>query len=165
LQQVTPNHARFCIVIFAGDAELTKESYRVFSRGLEQSMVFFSKTSTENGIVNEGGPNKNGHEHKPAVSDGYHSNGQDNTPRPLPMDFVTILTGTAANPWHLLGIEPLGRVYYDPDCSAHRRYNIDPKAGAVVVLRPDGWIGLILGLDVIGAVARLEEYFRGFLAI
>jgi hypothetical protein len=29
----------------------------------------------------------------------------------------------------------------------------------------DGWIGLILGLDVIGAVESLEEYFRDFLAI
>src|SRR2546421_9238794 len=91
--------------------------------GVEQSTVFSSRTSTENGIANEGGPNKNEQEQKATGSDEYGSNGQANTPRPLPIDFVTILTGTAANPWHLLGMEPRGRVYYDPDCSAHRRYD------------------------------------------
>lgn len=166
LQQVTPNHARFRIVIFAGDAEFTNETYRALTRGLEQSMAFFPKTSTANGIANGCGYNReNAQRQTPAVSDGYQLKGQDNKPQPLPIDFLTILTGAAANPWHLLGIEPFGRVYYDPDCSAHRRYDVDQKEGAVVVLRPDGWVGAILELDAIGIVARLEEYFRSFLEI
>jgi phenol 2-monooxygenase len=165
LQQVTPNHARFRIVIFAGDAKFTDQSYRAFSRGLDQSTTFSPKTSPASGIANEGGPNSNtGHGQRPLVSDEYNSNGQNNTRRPLPIDFLTILTGTAANAWHLLGTEPFGRVYYDPDCSAHGRYGVDPEEGGVVVLRPDGWIGAIFELDAIGVVARLEEYFRSFLA-
>jgi phenol 2-monooxygenase (NADPH) len=62
-------------------------------------------------------------------------------------------------------MEPLGRVYYDLDWSAHRRYGIDPNEGAVAILRPDGWIGALLELEGVDVVAKLEAYFRSFLTV
>ena len=58
----------------------------------------------------------------------------------------------------------MGRVYFDQKETAHARYGVDVKKGAVVVLRPDGWIGTgtILGSE---AVKELETYFSSFLFI
>jgi phenol 2-monooxygenase len=58
----------------------------------------------------------------------------------------------------------LGRVYFDHKQTAHARYGVDIKKGAVIVLRPDGWIGTgtILGRE---AVKELETYFLKFLSI
>jgi phenol 2-monooxygenase (NADPH) len=166
LHQITPNLARFYVVVFAGAAECTKEKYQAFSQALAQHSIFSPRKATANGISNGiGHSDTNGHSHGREVLDDAHSNGQHLTPHSLPVDFLTFLTGTAANAWHLLGTEPLGRVYYDPDCSAHVRYDVDHKSGAVVILRPDGWIGAILELAATGAIARLEDYFRGFLEI
>ena len=166
LHQVTPNHARFHVVVFAGDAECTKERYQAFSQGLGRSSTFSPTTSSTNAITNGSGySDTNGQENSAGFFDGFQSNVQDGMPRSLPIDFLTVLTGTAANAWHLLGTEPLGRVYYDPDGSAHVRYGVDPDAGAVVVLRPDGWIGAFLELAGLGIVARLKEYFRSFLKV
>lgn len=166
LHQATPNHARFSVVVFAGNAESTKESYRVFSRELEQSSVFSEKISTDDHTTNRSKHNNmNDQEQNAEVFEKSHSDGQHHIPQALPVNFLTILTGTAANAWHLLGTEPLGPVYYDIDSAAHVRYDIDGSKGAVVVLRPDGWIGAILELEPVKTVAKLEEYFRSFLVI
>lgn len=58
----------------------------------------------------------------------------------------------------------MGRVYFDQKQTAHARYGINVKKGAVVVLSPDGWIGTgtILGSE---AVKELEKYFSTLLFI
>jgi phenol 2-monooxygenase len=166
LQQVTPNHARFHVVVFAGDAEYTKERYRVLSRTIGESRVFSPPRSTNNGVTNGNGQSGQHEEEDGAdVFRGRCSYGQVGTPQCLPLDFLTILAGTAANAWHLLGMEPLGRVYYDHDRSAHRRYDIDPNEGAVVILRPDGWMGARVELKGADVIAKLEAYFKSFLVV
>lgn len=59
----------------------------------------------------------------------------------------------------------LGRqtVVYDdraPDEDAHGCYGVDHARGAVVVVRPDLWVGVSVGL---GEVEELGEYFGGWL--
>lgn len=39
-------------------------------------------------------------------------------------------------------------------------YGIDPNVGAVVVVRPDGYVGTVASLDHVEAV---DEYFAGFM--
>ena len=166
LHQITPNYAKFYVVVFAGDAEYTKERYEVLSRKIGENRVFSPTRSTDNRVTNG-----NGHSGQHEEGDGAEdSNGpcfnvRASASRSLPLDFLTILAGTAANAWHLLGMEPLGRVYYDLDWSAHRRYGIDPNEGAVAILRPDGWIGALLELEGVDVVAKLEAYFRSFLTV
>ena len=46
-----------------------------------------------------------------------------------------------------------GFIYYDQDRSAHVAYSISPKAGAVVVIRPDGTLGYATTLDDVSSVA------------
>jgi phenol 2-monooxygenase (NADPH) len=82
----------------------------------------------------------------------------------LPITWLTIPAQRGPSAFELLGGTPLGRVYFDQKETAHARYGVDVKNGAVVVLRPDGWIGTgtILGSE---AVKELETYFSRFMFI
>lgn len=42
----------------------------------------------------------------------------------------------------------------------HSKWGLDRKQGGVVVVRPDGYVGCVLGLDDVDAI---EKYFAGFL--
>ena len=44
----------------------------------------------------------------------------------------------------------------------HKKWGIDERQGAVVVCRPDGYVGLVAQL---GDFQTLEDYFDGFLAM
>lgn len=44
----------------------------------------------------------------------------------------------------------------------HAKYGIDVEKGAVVVVRPDGYVGAVVGLNEDGHAA-LNAYFKGFL--
>lgn len=46
----------------------------------------------------------------------------------------------------------------------HRKWGIDPSKGAIVVCRPDGYVGVVVPLDEAeGGWDALERYFDGFL--
>ncbi|KAI2628002.1 FAD binding domain-containing protein [Hypomontagnella submonticulosa] len=75
---------------------------------------------------------------------------------------ITILPNRAPSPYEVLGRDPLGRAYFDDKDekggNAYLRYKIDPAEGAMVVLRPDGWIGTVVALRA-GAAMELDQYF------
>ncbi|KAL0578393.1 hypothetical protein V5O48_003614 [Marasmius crinis-equi] len=58
----------------------------------------------------------------------------------------------------ILGTQPLGRVYFDESVRAHEMYGIDVRLGAVVVFRPDGWVGTVVEMNEKG-VKDLVAYF------
>ncbi|KAH3965572.1 hypothetical protein HBH52_203320 [Parastagonospora nodorum] len=81
----------------------------------------------------------------------------------LPIRWLSILAepgGSSA--FETLEGMPFGKVFYDGDCSAHKRYDIDVKKGAVFVLRPDGWVGTVVEIDG-NAAGKLEKYFSRFM--
>ncbi|KAF9049222.1 hypothetical protein BDZ89DRAFT_941156 [Hymenopellis radicata] len=57
---------------------------------------------------------------------------------------------------------PIGKVYLDERVKAHEMYGVDPMHGAVVIFRPDGWIGTVLGIEEASAGA-LTAYFEDLL--
>ena len=76
------------------------------------------------------------------------------------MSYLTVLAVKSPSAYEELGPEPLGHVYYDdPEHNAHKRYGVEAGKGAVVVLRPDGWLGtmMVLGREIAG---ELERYFE-----
>ena len=150
LHQVIPNRARFYIVVFTGDPEQTRGSYQAFQQSVAASSLVLGTSVERN-------PAANGH--KEIETNCAHANGISHARMPPPVDFLTILPGTVANAWHLLGTEPFGRVYYDAKSEAHRRYDVDTRRGAVFVLRPDGWVGATHDLGAAGVVAKIEDYF------
>ena len=81
----------------------------------------------------------------------------------LPIQWLSIFAGPGGpSAFETLGGMPFGKVYYDEDHSAHQRYGIDVSKGAVLVLRPDGWVGTVAEMDG-GAVGKLRKYFSKFL--
>ena len=62
----------------------------------------------------------------------------------------------------MLGSKPLGRVYFDESVKAHEMYGVDVQLGAVVVFRPDGWVGTVVDMNEKGA-KDLGLYFDGVL--
>jgi phenol 2-monooxygenase (NADPH) len=83
----------------------------------------------------------------------------------LPIEFVSVFSGEGGpSAYETLGGMPFGRVFYDETHAAHERYGVDVGKGAVLVLRPDGWVGTVVKLDERGG-AGLERYFKEFLRI
>jgi phenol 2-monooxygenase len=81
----------------------------------------------------------------------------------LPIEWLSIFAGPGGpSAFETLGGMPFGRVFYDEDHSAHERYGIDVEKGAVLVLRPDGWVGTVMEMND-GAPAKFERYFSKFL--
>jgi phenol 2-monooxygenase len=76
----------------------------------------------------------------------------------LPISWLTIPVKSGPSAFEVLGIIPFGKVFYDQKNTAHVRYGVDVKKGAIVVLRPDGWVATAVALKI-GAVEELEEYF------
>lgn len=80
-----------------------------------------------------------------------------------PVSCLSIIAGPGGpSAYETLGGMPFGRVFYDEDRSAHLRYGVATEKGAVVVLRPDGWVGTAVELDET-AGKKLERYFGQFL--
>jgi phenol 2-monooxygenase len=77
----------------------------------------------------------------------------------FPISWLTIPAACGPSAYELLGIMPLGKVFYDEKQTAHGRYGVDLKKGGIVVLRPDGWVGTTTVLKA-EALKELEEYFR-----
>ncbi|KAI1338757.1 FAD binding domain-containing protein [Xylariaceae sp. FL0016] len=78
------------------------------------------------------------------------------------LSFLTVLPSRTPSAYEALGDEPLGRVFFDkPDGAAYRRYGIESSRGAILVLRPDGWIGTMVNLRG-ETVTELECYFASF---
>lgn len=68
-----------------------------------------------------------------------------------------------ASAFELLGdTDPIGNVFFDHKYKAHDRYGIDVTQGAVVVLRPDGWVGTVLALNE-KAGEGVKSYMRRIL--
>ncbi|KAI8965402.1 3-propionate hydroxylase [Daldinia sp. FL1419] len=79
------------------------------------------------------------------------------------MTFITILPMPMPSPYEFLGHEPIGRVFFDrEEGTAYGKYGISQTQGAIVVLRPDGWIGTMIKLEEM-ATWELETYFDKFL--
>ncbi|KAI1378772.1 FAD binding domain-containing protein [Hypoxylon crocopeplum] len=75
------------------------------------------------------------------------------------LTFITILPKRAPSPYELLEQEHLGRAYFDDeDGTAFRRYGVDHAIGAIVILRPDGWVGTVSALK---SGSEVEDYLRG----
>lgn len=80
-----------------------------------------------------------------------------------PISCLSVIAGPGgSSAYETLGGMPFGRVFYDADCSAHMRYGVATENGAVLVLRPDGWVGTVVELDE-NAGQNLERYFGMFL--
>ncbi|KAJ7183205.1 FAD binding domain-containing protein [Mycena filopes] len=72
--------------------------------------------------------------------------------------FTTLAAAAGNSAMDVLGVPPLGdgRVYWDTEGAGHSMYGVDQARGAVIVFRPDGWVGCVVALE---DVEDLGKYF------
>lgn len=159
LEQVIPLNGSFRIFLFAGDPVSNGSSVADFALNLEKKESFYSAFE------------------RPDISTvSYH---ERHNPHSM---FVTICTVFAA-PRSSIDITKmlpplLARYSYhiyaddipdprDPDtnASAHSKSGLDEQRGGVLVVRPDGHVGCVVGLvPGDGTVNALNDYFAAFAA-
>ncbi|CAI6330313.1 unnamed protein product [Periconia digitata] len=82
-----------------------------------------------------------------------------------PISWLSVFGGPGgASAYEIMGDMPHGRVLYDEDWVAHNRYGIGADQGAVMIIRPDGWVGSVVELGEQGGQG-LERYFKRFLIL
>ncbi|KAF8207087.1 FAD binding domain-containing protein [Mycena galopus ATCC 62051] len=76
--------------------------------------------------------------------------------------FTTLAARSGNSATDVLGMPAFGggRVYWDAEGRAHGMYGVDEARGAVIVFRPDGWIGCVVALE---NVQDLGAYFEDLL--
>lgn len=136
LQRLTSNMAKFQVIVFVG----SKNNYQAF-RDLKSAFA------TGDGVTNK---------HSSQTSNG---SGKDILRGPL-VRYTTILPEKPPNPFMELDCDPLGDVYYDENGKGHSRYEIGGQ-GAVLVIRPDGWISL--RIENLQAPERVRQQLQEFL--
>ncbi|GKZ36532.1 hypothetical protein AbraIFM66950_007650 [Aspergillus brasiliensis] len=73
---------------------------------------------------------------------------------------ITVVAQRPAGGDQRFRIPTIGRLYYDPEGSAHAAYTVSDSNGAVAIVRPDGILGYAARLDKASSV---HEYFAGFI--
>jgi phenol 2-monooxygenase len=153
-------HAFFRIYLVVSDLQRTRPHIDAFDSALSAPGSFLSRFSHEN---------RSPCIPPPIAAKRYHPHS----------DFFTfgLLTTTPRSDFELADLPPTLRQYgwgvyvddrIDSPCHAqpiaggavHRKWGVGNQ-GAVIVVRPDGYIGCVLDLD--GAGERLGRYFSGFL--
>ncbi|KAJ7638119.1 FAD binding domain-containing protein [Mycena rosella] len=76
--------------------------------------------------------------------------------------FTTLAAAAGNAAVDVLGVQGFGggRVYWDAEGRAHGMYGVDEARGAVIVFRPDGWVGSAVALEDVQA---LGAYFSELL--
>ncbi|KAJ7355331.1 FAD binding domain-containing protein [Mycena albidolilacea] len=76
--------------------------------------------------------------------------------------FTTLTAAAGDGVTDVLGVPPFGGgcLYFDAESRAHAMYGVEVNRGAIVVFRPDGWVGCVVPLE---KVDQLGNYFGHFL--
>ena len=159
LEQAIPLNGSFRIFLFAGNPSLTKRAVSDFAANLEKRNSFYSVFEKED-----------------VASVSYHERHNPHS------DFFSICTifALARNDVEIAEILPaiLARYNYhvyaddvwdervpDAKASAHAKMGLDHERGGVLVVRPDGHVGCVVGLvEGSATVDALDDYFGAFTA-
>lgn len=143
-----PSNGRFHLVIFVGNAILKQRLGPLIDYLASENSVltYFDKvTSPVWGFEDIYSTNQQNRQRIVDMflfhTDNKYEINLDNLPMPL-------------NSWKY-------RIYSDKDSSAHANLGVDPEVGAMALVRPDGFISLVTGLDEGDKITRfLRKYLK-----
>ncbi|RYP89855.1 hypothetical protein DL770_004007 [Monosporascus sp. CRB-9-2] len=166
LQQKMPSDGRFRMVVFGGDVSSTAQRERVNSLGAwvgKSLLPRFPTVSLSVGSNPHGGTVKFKTETDPSVIDVLlvHSARRDGVEILRDLDNV-FHPFDAKIGWDYEKVFVDNPSYNEGDGKAYENLGIDRAAGAVVVVRPDGYVGLVTSVDEQGA-KEVERWFEGVL--
>ena len=157
LEQEIPVNGSFRIYVFAGKPSLTNQALQDFTYNLTKKNTFFSSYL------------------RPDIdSVSYH---ERHNPHSHFFTFCTIFASKRCNIEISRDLPPIlarynDHVYADdiwdqrvPDAkaAAHAKMGLDEEKGGVIVVRPDGYVGIVVSLvEGSGTVDALNDYFGAF---
>lgn len=157
LEQAVPLNGSFRIFVFAGKPATTKDALRDFARGLEKKSSFFSvfRRQDEASVSHHEKQNPHSLLYTFSVIFASKRSGVEIT-RDVPEVLARYRDNIFADDrWH--------RSVADSTAAAHARMGLDEERGGVVVVRPDGYVGVVAKLvEGSGTVDALDEYFASF---
>jgi len=171
LQQEVRMNGAFRIHVFAGELGKTSQQLEAFGKHLDSPNSFFNKYRPAQGVSS-------------SIVDGFYvasNHLEDATKKTHEYNpFFTLLTIIATNyyewemdqlpsPFNHYRSQMYGDNIFDKrvmeagtNAPVHKKYGIDTSIGAIVVVRPDGYVGLAVNMNSEG-IQTLEQYFAGFL--
>ena len=159
LEQEVPLNGSFRIFLFAGIPSLTKRAVSDFAANLEKRNSFYSVFQREDVASVSYHERHNPHSHFFSIC----------TIFALPRDDVEIATFLPAilaryND-HVYADDVWDERVPDAKASAHAKMGLDHEHGGVLVVRPDGHVGCVVGLvEGSATVDALNDYFGAFTA-
>ncbi|TID04667.1 Phenol 2-monooxygenase [Colletotrichum higginsianum] len=163
LHQKLPSDGRFRLVVFGGDISQgsQRDSVNALGAWLSSYLPGLPTITLSPGSDPHGGSVKFKTERDPSVVDVLlvHS---------APRDEVEVLRDVheAYHPfdsklgWDYDKVFVDGETYYEEPQMAYEKYGVDRARGAVVGLRPDGYVGLVTSLDH-GGQDEVQKWFDG----
>ena len=157
LEQEVPLNGSFRIFVFAGNPSLTRAALRDLANGLGRKGSFYSSYA------------------RPDIDTVSHH--ENHNPHSWFFTLCTIFAAKRSQIEISVDVPDLLACYRDhiyaddrwdhrvPDAkaSAHAKMGFDEDRGAVVVVRPDGYVGAVVGLvEGAGTTEALNEYFSAF---
>ncbi|KAH8684900.1 FAD binding domain-containing protein [Tricladium varicosporioides] len=157
LEQEIPLNGSFRIYVFAGKPELTQRALQDFADGLKKKSSFFSTYL------------------RPDISTVSHH--EQHNPHSWLYTFCTIFSSKrsaieisrdvpdvlARYRDHVYADDIWDHRVADAKAAAHAKMGLDEERGGVVVVRPDGYVGIVVGLaEGSTTVDALNGYFGAF---
>lgn len=157
LEQVVPLNGCFRIFVFAGDPSLSKLSIADFAANLQKKQSFYSVFK------------------RPDLANvSYH---ERHNPHSMFITICTIFAAPRADinvanmlppllvhyRYHIYADDIQDPKFPETKAPAHMKLGIDERLGGVLVVRPDGHVGCVVGLiEGSGTMDALNEYFGTF---
>ena len=157
LEQEVPLNGSFRIFVFAGKPDVTRTALRDLSSNLAHRSSFYSAYLRPDIDVVSHHEKHNPHSHFFTICVIFASS---RASVPEIRDLPPLL---ARYPEHIYADDRWDRRVPDATAAAHAKMGLDQERGGIVVVRPDGYVGLVAQLvEGSGTVDALNEYFGAF---
>lgn len=157
LEQEVPLNGSFRIFVFAGDVKSNRQALTDFASGLSHAKSFYSVYTRRDIDSVSYFEQHNPHSHFFTLCTIFAAKRREidiasDVPNPL-----------ARYRDHIYADDRWDRRAPDAMASAHAKMGLDEKTGGVVVVRPDGYVAVVVKLEPgSGTVGALNDYFSAF---
>lgn len=157
LEQEIPLNGSFRIFVFAGNVEKTRDALQDLSRGLLHKKSFYTAYKRSDIDSVSWFERHNPHSHFFTLSTIFASLRRDiEIARDVPEPLVRYRDNIYAD-------DIFDHIVPDSRASAHDKMGLCPERGGIVVVRPDGYVGVVVKLERgSGTVDALNQYFSSF---
>ena len=158
LEQEIPLNGSFRVFLFAGSPSKTKRAVDDFAANLQKKRSFYSTFEREDATSVSYHERHNPHSHLFSICTTFASP-RDN------IDISKMLPSVLARYRdHVYADDIWDPRVPDAKAAAHAKMGLDAEKGGVIIARPDGHVGCVVGLvEGSGTVDALNEYFGAFL--